>query len=89
MKAVFEQITEFELQKISLKSCNEKTEKDADKCSKDPEGKKDIQLLGTDNKLWKAVKGNIEKIQKTWSRDPKFRKKTLKKPANWAVLSFS
>ena len=51
MKAVFEQITEFELQKISLKSCNEKTEKDADKYSKDPEGKKDIQLLGTDNKL--------------------------------------
>ena len=51
MKAVFEQITEFELQKIPLKSCNEKTEKDADKYSKDPEGKKDIQLLGTDNKL--------------------------------------
>ena len=51
MKAVFEQITEFELQKISLKSCNEKTEKDADKYSKDPEGKKDIQLLGTENSL--------------------------------------
>ena len=51
MKAVFEQITEFELQKKSLKSCNEKTEKDADKYSQDPEGKKDIQLLGTDNKL--------------------------------------
>ena len=62
MKAVFEQITESERQKISLKNCNEKMEKDADKYSKDSEGKKDIQFLGTDNKLWKAVKGNIAKI---------------------------
>ena len=46
-----------------LENCNEKMEKDAEKYLTDAEENKDIQLLATGNKLWKAVKVNIATIK--------------------------
>ena len=62
-KSVFEQITESKRQKMSLENCNEKMEKDTDKYSTDAEESKDIQLLVTGNKLRKALKVSIAKIE--------------------------
>ena len=50
-KAVFEQITEFKRQKISLETRNEKMEKDADKYLMNAQENKDMQLLATGIKL--------------------------------------
>ena len=62
-KSVFEQITESKHQKMSLENCNEKMEKDTDKYLTDAEESKDIQLLVTGNKLRKALKVSIAKIE--------------------------
>ena len=62
-KSVFEQVTESKRQKMSLENCNEKMEKDTDKYLADAEESKDIQLLVTGNKLRKALKVSIAKIE--------------------------
>ena len=88
MKAVFEQITEFKRQKISLENRNEKMEKDADKYLMNAQENKDMQLLATGIKIRKAVKVNIVKNKTLRAEIQNLEKKLKEMPANLAVLSF-
>ena len=63
---------------MSLENCNEKMEKDTDKYSTDAEESKDIQLLVTGNKLRKALKVSIAKIETLEAEIQNLEKKRLK-----------
>ena len=87
-KAVFEQSTEPERQKMSLENSNEIMEKDADEYLTDDEENKVIQFLVSGNKLRKVVKVNIAKIKTLEAEIQNLERKLKEMPANWAVLFF-
>ena len=81
-KAVFEQSTEPERQKISLENSNEIMEKDADEYLTDDEENKVIQFLVSGNKLRKVVKVNIAKIKTLEAEIQNLERKLKEMPAN-------
>ena len=81
-KAVFEQSTEPERQKMSLENSNEIMEKDADEYLTDDEENKVIQFLVSGNKLRKVVKVNIAKIKTLEAEIQNLERKLKEMPAN-------